>query len=271
MNRRGKQSAGNEEFKFGSALINCVEAKRFWEVDSLRGIAITLMVASNAVTDLRLLGVWKLVQGDFWWWFARAVATAFVFLVGISLVLSFDRIKAAGGKPAFEKFLKRGARVFSWGLLITAGTWFFIPHFTIVFGILHFIGVAVILAWLFIKQGPRLNAVAGLIAIALGFWFRSFRVDFPWLLWVGLIPQEFYTADYFPLIPWFGVVLIGIAFGKRLYTNYKRNFSLPDFSQKIGIKVLAFLGKHSLFIYMVHQPVLLAGFWLAGVIELPWI
>ncbi|MCX6818607.1 MAG: heparan-alpha-glucosaminide N-acetyltransferase domain-containing protein, partial [Candidatus Aenigmarchaeota archaeon] len=62
---------------------------------------------------------------------------------------------------------------------------------------------------------------------------------------------------YFPILPWFGVILIGIFFGNKLYPNAKRSFNIIDLSKFRIIKLLSFLGRHSLFIYLLHQPVII--------------
>jgi uncharacterized membrane protein len=94
----------------------------------------------------------------------------------------------------------------------------------------------------------------------------------PWLLWLGLAPEGFYSLDYLPLLPWFGVVLMGIALGDFLYHGYKRRIALPDLGGALLVRPLAFLGRNSLLIYFVHQPALIALLYLgsAGGISFPW-
>ena len=101
----------------------------------------------------------------------------------------------------------------------------------IVFGVLHCIGLSIILAYPLIRfRIPAL--VLGILCIIIGVFLRTtVTVDFPWLLWLGFTPSQFYTLDYFPLLPWFGVVLIGVFLGNSLYQNNKRKFSLKDHSQ----------------------------------------
>lgn len=65
-------------------------------------------------------------------------------------------------------------------------------------------------------------------------------------------------SDYYPLVPWFGFALLGIWAGWRLYPGRTRRFTLPDLAHVAPIRALSFLGRHSLVIYLVHQPVLLA-------------
>ena len=94
--------------------------------------------------------------------------------------------------------------------------------------------------------------VLGGILIGLGFYIKNFIVSYPWLMWLGLKFNNFNTLDYFPLLPWFGVILLGIYFGKLLYPKGKRRFNI-----NLENKYLSFLGRHSLIIYLLHQPILI--------------
>ena len=74
---------------------------------------------------------------------------------------------------------------------------------------------------------------------------------------LGIYPKAIDMVDYYPLIPWFGVVLLGIAVGKWIYPNGTRLFSLPDLGGNAISKALRYLGRNSLVVYLVHQPVLI--------------
>ena len=103
----------------------------------------------------------------------------------------------------------------------------------------------------------RMPANFGLIFIIRGFFLQKELFNFPWLLWLGLKPIGFATYDYFPIFPYFGLVLIGIGLGKTLYNKKKRNFKLINLEKKQVIKQFCFLGRHSLIIYLIHIPILL--------------
>ena len=79
---------------------------------------------------------------------------------------------------------------------------------------------------------------------------------------------EFCRFDYRPLLPWFGVVLLGVALGQWLYPQARRVVELPDLSRFAPIAFLGLLGRRSLAIYLVHQPLLLGVLALLGAIEL---
>lgn len=229
-------------------------AHRLWAVDTARGIAILMMVLSNFLFDLSLFAGCSGCYEGFWLYFARATAALFILLVGVSLTLSYSRSREKGAVP-FKKYLLRGARIFFYGLLITAVTWLFLPNSFIVFGILHLIGISIILSYPFLRK-RELTLIFGIIVIVIGFLLENIFVSFPWLVWAGLKYPGFFSVDYTPLFPWLGVALLGVFLGNLFFPQGKQRFALRDFSNSLGIKVLTKLGRNSLFIYLVHQPIL---------------
>ena len=246
--------------------------ERFWEIDLLRGVAILMMIGYHVPYDLDYFGAYTVdVQSGFWLYYARATATIFLLLVGISLTLSFSRATRIEktAKKLYPKYLNRGLRIFSWGLVITVTTWIILREGFVVFGILHLIGISIILAYPVLKVRYG-NLVLGIMFIALGMFIKKVTVGFSWLLWLGLTPARFYSVDYFPLVPWFGVVLIGVFLGNSLYPQYTRSFELYDLSKFAVIRFLCLLGRHSLLIYLVHQPVLITVLYLLDFVTIGW-
>ncbi len=240
--------------------------QRFWEIDFLRGIAIIMMVLYHLLYNLHYFAHYNVnVYSGFWMYFARTTATTFIFLVGVSLSVSFSRTKKIhkDRNKLFMKYFRRGLKVFSWGLMITLVTWVFLREGFVIFGILHLIGISIILAYPFLKL-RYWNLLVGLFCIFLGAYLKGLVFNFYWLSWLGFRPAQFYSVDYFPLLPWFGVVLIGIFFGNLLYSDCSRRFQLVDLSFFSGIKVFCFLGKHSLLIYLLHQPLIIAVLFILG-------
>ena len=229
-----------------------MKKKRFWEIDLLRGLAIIKMIIFNYSFALFYLGIYNFKEGMM---FPGAAAAVFIFLVGLCLTISYSRIKRRKQIEIYKKFFSRGLKIFGYGILITIITLLTFPEAFIVFGILHFIGVSIILGQFFLKF-KKLNLFLGILFIILGFYLQNFRFDFSWLLWLGFIPKNFYTFDYFPILPWFGFTLIGIFFGNWLYKDGKRRFNIRDFSNSSIVKFLTFLGRKSLIIYLIHQPIL---------------
>ncbi len=237
-----------------------MSAHRFWEIDFFRGLAIIMMIVFHSLYDINYFGVYNIpLFSGFWLYFARITAGTFIFLFGISMTISYSRAKSTLTQNQLRlKFMKRGLKIFILGLLITLMTYLFLKGGFIWFGILHFIGISVFLAYPLLKYRIS-NLLLGLVFIVLGFFLAGLVFDFPWLLWLGLRPASFYTLDYFPLFPWLGLALIGVFFGNVLYKNNKRQFKVPNIPNRNPI---CFLGRHSLIIYLLHQPILIAFLYL---------
>jgi len=231
-------------------------ASRFREIDATRGIAILMMVLFHTVFDLNFFMILPVnISTGFWRWFAMATASLFLLVVGISLVVSRARSAAKlSGFALTKKFLFRGAGIFALGLFVTLATWLYLHEGFILFGILHLIGVSVILSVLFFRFG-KYNILLGLLFIAGGFFIGTLQGPV-WLLPLGIYPSSFTSVDYTPLIPWFGVVLAGLGVGEFLYSGGVRQFTVPHLPDRI-VRPLSFLGRYSLVIYLVHQPVII--------------
>jgi len=238
---------------------------RFWEVDFIRGVAIILMVVFNYAFALSFLNIYHLDGGWlFWFLFPRIIGGIFITLVGISLTLSYNKLKQQN-KGVHKKYIIRGLKIFGLGMLITISTWFLFPQVFIVFGILHLIGISIILSIPLIKL-KNLNLILGFLIVFVGFYLQNLRFDFPYFIWLGFIPKNFSTLDYFPLLPWFGLVLIGLFLGNTFYKDGKRNFKIINLTNYPVVKNIHIMGRHSLLIYLLHQPILVLVLKLFGFI-----
>ena len=214
----------------------CVRARLLdLEVDFLRGVAILMMVLFHFVFDLNYFGIrFVEVHSGFWFYFARLTASLFLLLVGVSLVLSHYRAEQQGRAGQFRlMILKRSIWIFCLAMCITFVTYLFIGDGFIIFGVLHLIALSLLLALPFLRL-HRLNFVLGLLFVLLGRFVQGINVDYPWLLWLGLAPSDFYSLDYFPIIPWFGAVLMGVAMGDLFYRGYRRKIPLPDLDDSLS-------------------------------------
>ena len=128
---------------------NRVSSKRFWELDALRGIGILLVVVYHLFFDLNYFGVLKigLYEGP-WLYFQRSIAVLMLLLVGAGLSLSYEKAFLRG-KNSLVKTIKRSAFLFAIAGLITFGTWVYPNKGFIVFGVIHFIALAVLLSYFF--------------------------------------------------------------------------------------------------------------------------
>jgi uncharacterized membrane protein len=231
---------------------------RFWEIDLLRGIAIVMMIIFHSLYYLNYFNIYKmsLYSGPILI-YVYLVGTIFILLVGVSLSLSYSRVENLLAKKDLRlKYVKRGFTIFCLGLFITVVTWFYVSGGFVVFGVLHCIGLSIILAYPFLRFRYQ-NLFLGIFLIVIGVILRDMVFDFNWLVWLGFMPSNFYSIDYFPLLPWFGVVLVGIFLGNSLYHKYKRVFSLRDFSGLKPFRFFCFLGRYSLIIYFLHHIILL--------------
>ncbi len=275
--RHSPMKYSQKEVSFEEKEVNSEE--RLWEVDFLRGAAVVAMVIYHALYDLDYFGAFHVeVFSGFWLRFAQATATTFVLLVGVSLSLSSARAVNLGkSEGLWKKLVTRGLKIFALGLCVTAATYAFSREGFIIFGVLHFIGLAVILAYPFLRidrgrtglmVGVNLvagaNLMIGAAVILTGLKLQTMTFGFSCLMWLGFIPNGLYTFDYFPIFPWFGLVLVGIFLGDFLYKGYRRRFELPDASGSSPARLFCLLGRNSLLVYLIHQPAMIAVLYLTG-------
>jgi uncharacterized membrane protein len=168
-------------------------------------------------------------------------------------------------QPSFDKkrynkhLFLRGLKIIGLGMIITIITMIFIPGRPIIFGVLHCIGFSIILSIPFLKF-KSYNILFATLIILTGIIMGQYTIENPTVLHlaVGLHQSDItqYTIDYFPLFPWFGGCLVGIALGHILYKGNERRFKIPDLSKYKPVTMFSWLGQHSLAIYLFHQPVI---------------
>jgi uncharacterized membrane protein len=220
-------------------------------VDAARGCALAMMIAYHFSFDLNLfagLGI-DFNRDPRWLGFRVLIVSLFLLLVGVSQSLSLRQ----GLKRGW--YLKRLGLLAGCAGLITLTTRLVFPDTYIFFGILHFIAVASVLGLLTWRL-YRLNLVLGLVLIVIGIGVAHPWFDQAWLQWVGLMTHKPPTEDYVPLLPWFGVVLIGQFLGRWLMQTPRGMGMMEWTSTRPPSRLLAWGGRHSLLIYMVHQPLL---------------
>lgn len=248
--------------------------RRLWEVDFTRGVALVLMLVFNWSFALRFLDVWAIAEAGnwlYWWVFPRFIAFMFIFIVGVSLTLSVNRLRRQHPDEwrhiRWRKYSRRGAWIFALGLGITGVTYLFYPERFIYFGILHLIGASIVLAIPLLTHA-WVALAAGMGVIAAAVWVGAIQTQSRLLAVLGFHPSA-PTFDYFPLIPWFGVVLLGLWTGHVCFPDGQRRVRLPDLDELplrgLPVAPVTFVGRHTLLIYLVHQPALVGLLLLAGV------
>ncbi|MGI9048185.1 MAG: heparan-alpha-glucosaminide N-acetyltransferase [Rubrobacteraceae bacterium] len=266
----GERSFGTESTVKSMCTVEAVgKVRRFWEVDVARGVALLMMALYHTLYDLQSFGGYAIeATSGFWARFADATAFSFLFLVGVSLAIRYSREEERQpGGSTFGKYLRRGLKVLGYGMILTLVSWS-LGIGVIIFGILHLIGVSIILAYPFLRF-RLVNLILAIPLIALGIYIQVNGVytSGPWLLPLGILPNSpIFMPDYRPLLPWFGVVLLGLFVGKVVYGNRKRERGSASAPRPAG--PLAFLGRNSLLFYFVHQPVIIATLILFGIIKL---
>ena len=223
--------------------------RRIWEVDVLRGMCIPGMILIHLIYDV--VNLYGFVDWPYPRWyslFKNNYGALFVLLSGLSVTLG-------------SRCIRRGAEVFGWGMVITAVTAGMYAlgmadrGILIYFGVLHCIGTCMIL-WHWLKKLP--DGVLPAVSLALvltGWWLRTQVFAGGAFLILGLMPRGFVSSDYFPLMPNLGYFLAGAVLGRTLYRE--KTSLLPHLENRWGIqRLLGAMGRHSLLIYLVHQPVL---------------
>ena len=220
---------------------------RIWELDALRGVCILCVIVVHFLFDLSFFGGLDLTLPAWYVFLQEYGGAIFVVLSGVCVTLG-------------SKSVRRGLIVFSCGMLITAVTYGMYRlgmsgmDVVVKFGVLHLLGVCMLVYPAFKKLPPAALALLGLAIAITGYAIRGIIVPQRWLFPLGLTYEGFTSSDYFPLFPQLGYFLIGAAIGKTAYREKKT--LLPGSFQKTGIaRFFCWCGRQSLFIYLLHQPI----------------
>ena len=216
-------------------------------VDVLRGLSIILMIIFHFGYDLSVFGYAHYdTNVDIEWRVFRAViVSGFLLAVGMSSYLAYKvHINTS-------KLTSNLVKLLSVSAAISLGSYLMYPNNWVYFGIIHFITVALPLSLLFIHR-PNLSLVLALVII-LAYFSDAISLKGPWLWSVEHLAIPQHTVDLVSILPWFALVLIGIfVIHHQLLPSIKPN-KVSGF--------LARMGQHSLLIYLLHQPLLFAGFY----------
>ncbi len=227
-------------------------APRILWLDIARCLALLGMVIYHFTFDLGMFGFvapYVPVTG-FWAVFARTVAGSFLLLAGFSLVLSHGR------GIVWPAFWRRFRVVAGAAALITVVTWFAMPAQFIFFGILHSIALSSLLGLAFLRLPWGVTLAVAVVVLTLPQVYRDVVFDTPLLVWVGLAPAFPPTMDFEPLFPWFGAFLLGVVLARVMLARGP----LVRVTPSPIMARLTWPGRHSLVIYLLHQPIMIGLF-----------
>jgi uncharacterized membrane protein len=235
------------------------KSDRAFELDALRGLALLMMILHHLIYDLRYLLELPVFAFQESAWFINLLRPLFlcVFLVVSGICSTFSRSN-----------LKRGLRTAAAALAFTAATAIvsIVTQFDlyIFFNVLHLLALGTLLyAWITRKDRGKGTDVLLIILTATIIWAATILPTGPvntyLLLPFGLLPATLPgMSDYLPIFPWLGFFFAGTLIGRLRYAD--RRTAFPNVPAQIvkATRPLTFLGRHSLLIYALHQPVLLA-------------
>lgn len=217
-----------------------MKKNRIWEIDLLRTIAIILMIAFHTVYDLNYYAEVKInYESPIWNYIAVLSGLLFIFISGISSGFS---------KNSF----KRGLMVFGYGMLITFITYLFESKDYVRFGILHFLGISMMLFPILKRLRETFLILISIASIGIGMYFEKVILNTKLLLPLGIMYHGFSSIDYYPIFPYLGVFIFGIIVYKKVYINKKSVFKL-----KPNIPLIDVISRNSLNIYLLHQPIII--------------
>jgi uncharacterized membrane protein len=235
---------------------------RLWEIDVARTFAIGLMVVYHIAYDVDLLAAEVALDLRRGGWLALQVTcgSMFLALVGISFWIAHQRGLSSGlrGAALWRRHARRGAEVLAGAALVTVVTRVALgPDDVVRFGILHLIALAMLVVLPLMVRLGAWNAAIGIAAVAIGVVVNDVGSDVPGALVLGFDPG-YAGQDWYPLLPWAGASLVGVAIGAVLYpdgergSGLRRRMGAPRGAARAGAP-----GRHALPIYLLHQPVLI--------------
>ena len=223
-------------------------------IDIARSVALAGMILFHLVFDLALYGYLPAdaARTGGWPLFAKMVAGSFLFIAGLSLFLAWTD----GLRPG--RFLRRLAMIVAAALGVTVATYLMMPGAYVYFGILHAIATFSVLGLAVLRLPVALVTLAGAVAFMLPWVFRQAGLYIDWPVSLGLARSHPPSMDFEPVFPWIAPFLFGIALGQIGHRRgIWRRWRVPRDREPAVLSWLAWPGRHSLAVYLLHQPVLI--------------
>ena len=216
------------------------------------------MVCFHIVFDLQMFGhlPFGTTLHPVFYWHARLVAGSFLFLAGVSLWL------AHGQGIRWPAFWRRWIKLVAAAALVTVATYVALPEYFVYFGILHCIAASSLIGLLALRLPAAAVAALGAVIMVASYILPDPAFNAPLLRFIGLATEPAMTVDFEPLFPWVGPFLLGLASAKWA--------SAPGLLHRLALsdtpvlRRLAWPGQHSLVVYLIHQPILIALIWVAS-------
>jgi len=223
-------------------------------VDAARGLAIVQMVAYHFCYDLNYFG-WihiEMTRDPAWIAWRTAIVTQFLFVAGVALAL-----RDAVAPTDARLFTRRWWQIAACAAVVSAASALLFGPRWIWFGVLHFIAVAQVLVWP-LRGRAVASALLGALLLALGLLVQLDAFAPNSLSWIGFSPTKPRTEDFVPLLPWIGVVLLGLAAGLRWQPGSSGRGGVAHKASG-ALAQMAHIGRWPLTIYMLHQPLLMGA------------
>ncbi|KUO50232.1 MAG: hypothetical protein APF76_11000 [Desulfitibacter sp. BRH_c19] len=224
---------------------------RVWEIDFFRGIALISMIVFHLIWDLNEFYNYPIeYSSGIVYALGKFSAYLFIIITGISCTFSRGN-------------MRRGLKLIAVALVITIATYLYDPRAFIAFGILHFLGVSVLLYPIYNKLNKSLLLLTGTMMILVGQAILTIPMSHDYLIFLGLTSPTYYALDYYPLLPYSGIFLYGIFFARILYPTKQTLFKV-----NLDNNPISFIGKKTLIVYLLHQPIMLAILYILSTLKI---
>ncbi|MDO4508453.1 MAG: heparan-alpha-glucosaminide N-acetyltransferase [Lachnospiraceae bacterium] len=241
-------------------------SNRLQRIDEIRGFTLISMIIYHFMWDLRYIADFNIswyggTASNIW---QKSICITFIFISGFCF--SFGK-----------KRLKRSLIIFMCGALISAVTFILMPENRVVFGVLTFLGSAGFITIIVDKLNKiivskinestfNLTMLIGMLLLFISFFNVNFGyIIFPkktllpkylydgyFMTFIGFPDPSFFSTDYFAILPWIFLYLSGYFMQKTIGNKQ----AVVKYLLNDRFKFISYLGRNSLIIYMVHQPVL---------------
>lgn len=236
---------------------------RLEKLDILRWIAIILMVLFHLNYSLVYIFNYEVLNFSYTFWFIlwKIAVLLFIFIAGISFFLAENKY----WNKVTKKYLKVSLYLWIIAWIISISTYIFFEQLYIRFWIIHFFALSFLLM-LFFRKFRYYNILFWIIIIVYGFYFLPI-IENKYLYFLWFMYPWFVSSDYYPIFPYFWVMLLGYSFALYLYKIDKLDIFKLKSKKILPYNVLEYLWKKSLIIYLIHQPIIIWFIYLYEIIS----